>query len=130
MSNNTSPTIVVIDDDPDFLAFVTTFLTRANYRSVGFVDARTVPGYLREHGAALIITDLFMPNMDGFEVLRALRNEFPSIPVIALSGSGQMEREFYLRCAVNLGAVASLNKPFEPEALRTLVTFLLGDPQP
>ena len=117
--------IVVIDDDPDYLMFVTTLLARGAYSHVGFTRAQEALDYMRANPVALVITDLFMPDMDGFEALKVIAQDFPSIHVITMSGQQAMGKDFYLDCAKHLGAIASLKKPFEPEALRALVAEAL-----
>lgn len=118
--------IVVIDDDGQHLAYVTALLLRAGYHAIGFTSAGDALADIKTHPADLVITDLFMPEMDGFELLRAIRAVFPTVPVVTLSGDGLMEKDFYLKCSTHLGAVASLTKPFEPDALRALVARLVS----
>jgi DNA-binding NtrC family response regulator len=126
MTKTAPSRIVIIDDDSQHLAYLTTLLMRAGYHAVGFTSAQDALADIRTHSADLVITDLFMPDMDGFELLRAIRGLFPAMPVVTLSGDGLMERDFYLKCSTHLGAVASLTKPFEPEELRGLVARLVS----
>jgi CheY-like chemotaxis protein len=113
--------VVVIDDDAEHLAYVTTLLTRMGHGCLGFTNARNALAYLEKNRAELVITDIFMPEMDGFELLRALRTKYPDVAVVTLSGEGRMTMDFYLECARHLGAVAALRKPFAPDALRQIV---------
>jgi len=125
MSSRQRAHIVAIDDDVEHLLYVTTLLTRAQYDCVSFTNTRSALAHMRERRADLVIADLFMPEMDGFETLAAIRNAFPDVAVLMLSGCGRMEEDFYLECAKHLGAVEVLKKPFEPEALRSVVTRTL-----
>jgi len=113
--------VVVIDDDAEHLAYVTTLLTRTGYSCLGFSSARDALAYLDKNRTGLVITDIFMPEMDGFELLRALHAKYPDVAVVTLSGEGRMTKDFYLECARHLGAVAALRKPFEPHALSQIV---------
>jgi len=126
MSASPKPRIVVIDDDSQHLVYVTTVLTRAHYHSVGFTRARQALSFIEENAVDLVITDIFMPDMDGFELLRAIRDRFPAMPVVTLSGDAPIEKDFYLKCSTHLGAVASLKKPLEPATLRATVSQLLS----
>jgi CheY-like chemotaxis protein len=121
MTNLPSSPIVIIDDDAEHLAYVTTLLTRTGHSCLGFTNARNALSYLAKNRAELVVTDIFMPDMDGFELLRALRANFPAVAVITLSGEGRMTKDFYLECAQHLGAVAALRKPFEPDTLCQIV---------
>src|SRR5207245_1857053 len=67
---------------------------------------------------ALVITDIVMPDMEGIEMIRELRREAPTIPILAISGSGQ---PLYLRAATGLGATESLVKPFRRDELLAVV---------
>jgi DNA-binding NtrC family response regulator len=126
MTNENSPAIVVIDDDEHHLDFVVTLLKRAHYRCVGFTSGRQALAHIGENAAELVITDIFMPEMDGFELLRAIRQDHPEIAVVTLSGEGRMTQNFYLKCAQNLGAIAALRKPFEPENLYAIVNQFMS----
>jgi CheY-like chemotaxis protein len=104
----------VIDDQADHLAFVATLLRRAGYECRPFTAARDALDFLHTHEVALVVADLFMPEMDGFEVLSSLHQSLPDLPVITLSGGGLgRNRDFFLNCARLLGAVAVFSKPVE-----------------
>ena len=64
-----------------------------------------------------------MPEIEGIELIRELRAEAPSVPILAVSGTGP---GCYLRAASALGATAALAKPFRNDALLSLVDGLLG----
>lgn len=113
--------IVAIDDDEEHLAYVTALLARFGRDSRGFTNARDAVAFMKESRVELVITDIFMPDMDGFELLRTLSAAFPHVAVVTLSGEGRMTKDFYLECAQHLGAVAALRKPFDPDALRRIV---------
>jgi CheY-like chemotaxis protein len=66
----------------------------------------------RQFPVATVITDLQMPGMDGFDVIRELRHDFPDVNIIAMSGDSQL-----LHRARQLGAQHTIEKPFDPEAL-------------
>ena len=116
--------IVVIDDDEEHLAYVTALLTRMGRACLGFASAREAIAFMKGNRVAFVITDIFMPDMDGFELLRALRTAFPAVAVVTLSGEGRMTKDFYLECAQHLGAAAALRKPFDPDALRRIIERL------
>lgn len=81
----------------------------------------------RQHRAApakSIITDIFMPEKDGVEVIMELRFEFPEVAILAMSGRpGGMN---FLKLAKQLAAVRTLEKPFRPEELLSAVEEVLS----
>ncbi len=126
MSAQSPSPIVVIDDDFEHLAYVSALLTRTNYHCLAFTSARDALTYLKRSPVDLVITDIFMPEMDGFEMLRAIREAHHNVAVITLSGEGRLTRDFYLKCATELGAVATFRKPLEPDAFCAAVARLAG----
>ena len=81
----------------------------------------------RERRPDLLITDIFMPEMEGLETIRQARALQPGLPIIAMSGFSFEERD-YLGVAEKFGALASLRKPFRPTELLDLVNRLLTAP--
>jgi len=78
----------------------------------------------RRAGADLVITDIVMPDKDGIDVVRALREQVPPVNIIAISGAGG-SAEDYLDLAYRMGAVKVLLKPFTTAALIAAVNELL-----
>ena len=74
----------------------------------------------------LILTDIFMPEKDGLEVIMELRESHPNVKVIAISGGGIQLQSNLLDLAEKLGAKSVLNKPCSPEELRTVVDEVLA----
>ena len=67
--------------------------------------------------ADILITDLVMPEQDGFETLRAFRKEFPKTRLVVMSGAQRFDPDKYLDAAMLIGADAAFRKPFRVEAL-------------
>jgi DNA-binding NtrC family response regulator len=76
--------------------------------------------------ADVLITDINMPDMDGIEILSELRKRGSALPVIAISGGGQFNRQLLLTSATMLGAVTTLEKPFPLDALRVAIERVMG----
>lgn len=74
----------------------------------------------------LVVTDLNMPDMDGIELILAIKDRWPGVPVIAVSGGGMMPKEVLLKNAEILGAVTTLAKPVDLEDLYAAVDAALG----
>ena len=75
----------------------------------------------------LVITDIYMPEMDGLEVIRTFRKLRPGIPIVAISGGGLLPKEWLLYDADDLGAIESIPKPFDLDALQRVVERVLGE---
>ena len=69
----------------------------------------------------LVITDINMPDMDGIELIRALRGREPPLPVVVMSGGGTFDKRLLLDSARMLGAVVALEKPFSLDELKRVV---------
>ena len=118
--------ILVIDDDPVVRGLLVEMLRRAGYDVDEAEDGRAGMRRFREQPAALVITDVLMPEQEGLETLIQLRHESPTVRVIAISGGGRVGPELYLNSARTLGAHAVLAKPFGREELLEAVTRVLA----
>lgn len=125
MPHGTLAAIVVIDDHPEHLELVETMLVRAGYEAVGFGKAAAALSYIEQRPASLIITDIYMPDMDGIELLRCLGRLFPAVPVIAISGSDRTRDGFLLKAMQAFGAHAIFTKPLDEAALLATVARLV-----
>jgi CheY-like chemotaxis protein len=120
--------ILIIDDDPDFAAATGEQLKAAGHSVQTIFDgekalaACLVPGQI--FLPDVIIVDLYMPRIDGIQVIAALRQAGVKTPIIAASGGGSLRFTKMLEVAKFLGANASLAKPFAlPELLALLAKF-------
>jgi CheY-like chemotaxis protein len=100
-------------------------LQRAGHTVVEADGGRAGIQLYREQGADLVITDIFMPERDGLETIRALRREFPGVKIVAVSGGDSTGRIDLREEARVFGAVRTLRKPFDPGELVKVVGELL-----
>ena len=128
MQNASAAPIVVIEDHPEYLDYLATLLRRAGYAVAPFTAASAAMQFLQHHRASVVITDVFMPEMDGFEVLSEVRRRFPALPIIAVSGDGPGEGPTFLDAMRNLGAYAALTKPVDAAALLAAIAQCLAQP--
>lgn len=112
--------ILIIDDDPQMRRMLAKVLTRYGYGVSTAGDGREALDILDHKAVDIILTDIFMPEKDGIEVVLKVRHTKPAIPVVAMSGVRALEADF-LRYARMLGAVDILTKPFDPEMLVAMV---------
>ncbi len=88
-------------------------------------DGREALRVQREAQAELMLTDLFMPEMEGLETIRQMRENHPALRIMAVSGgSSRGEAGDYLEMARKFGAAATLKKPFTIQELTDAVTAL------
>ena len=78
--------------------------------------------------ADVLVTDLFMPERDGFETLAAFRKNFPRTKIVVISGNSTRVRGNYLESAQMVGADATLPKPVAPAELLRVIAGLLEQP--
>lgn len=106
--------ILVVDDDIQVLGLIKLVLSSSGYEVASASDGREVLRLVAESPPDLVITDLHMPETDGFVILREMRRLEPRIPLIAISGGGRYSDLLApcLRMAKGLGAVSLLTKPF------------------
>lgn len=116
--------ILIIDDEPMVRDLFRKVLEAAGYSVAATASAREGLRLLRDRSFDLVLTDIWMPDMDGLEVTRTLRRDFPRIKIIAMSG-GQQDVD-YCSVARHLGAHASLLKPIALRRLLDTVAHLLA----
>ena len=100
----------MIEDNPDLREYLRLALEMQDYQVLTAENGRDALAYLNGHRVDIVLTDLFMPEMDGIELVAALRKQFPGIRVVAMSGRPGVD---YLAVARELGVRHTLRKPFE-----------------
>lgn len=115
--------ILVIDDNAELRTIFGAMLESAGYEVTLAPGGHEGLDHYRAHFPDLVITDLFMPGMDGFETISRLTAEFPSAKIIAMSGHEQAGD--MLAIARQLGASETLQKPFSAGKLLAAVEGLL-----
>jgi len=106
-------TILIVDDDEQILDFLRPKLRSSGYNVLTAGNGSEALEQVKNQEPDLLVLDLIMPQMDGFETLKELRN-FSAIPVIVLSGKGA---DIDKIMGLELGADDYLSKPFNPDEL-------------
>lgn len=109
--------ILIADDNAEFAAVLQLALEAEGYAVQVAPNGREALELQRRSPADVLITDLVMPERDGFETLASFRAEFPTTKVVVISGQGRLHTPRYLFAAELMGADAVLQKPFEVEEL-------------
>jgi two-component system KDP operon response regulator KdpE len=112
--------VLVVDDHPQVLRFVEIGLRVRGFDVITTTSGRQALEMMEEVKPDVMLLDIVMPEISGFEVLEELR-AFSKVPVIVLSGSIENREE-----ALRLGASAFVPKPFEPDEIVREISSLLS----
>jgi CheY-like chemotaxis protein len=119
--------ILVADDNAQLRYAMQLALQAAGYAVRVAGNGREALEIQRQDPAGLLITDIFMPESDGFEAITGFRREFPDTKIVAISGDTSRVRNEYLPVAELIGVDATLRKPFDmPALVRTVRSVLEG----
>lgn len=117
--------ILVIDDNTSMRDAVCEMLQQAGYETISVENGCHAVQIHRNDPVDIIITDLFMPDTDGLEIIYQFRREFPEVKIIAVSGGGSRGLVELLVVAKKMGAQRAFMKPFSWEDLMTAIQELL-----
>jgi len=117
------PTLLLVDDNEDILSFLGDELSE-KYAILKAHDGREALEYLKKEAVQLVISDVMMPEMDGFDLCRAIKSSFDycHIPVILLTARNTLQSKIE---GLELGADAYVDKPFSTEYLQAQIASLL-----
>lgn len=117
--------ILVIEDDASVRQFIANILKKAEHTVLEAENGLSVISILKENiDMDLIVTDIIMPEKEGLETIMDIRNKYPEIKIIAISGGGKIDSEQYLLLAATLGANKTLKKPFKGSDLLNTIADL------
>lgn len=124
MSSLEAPLVAVVDDEPDILSLVSLHLKRAGFRVKEFSDATGFLSFASRQVPDLVVLDLMLPDMDGADVCRQLKetDKLAQVPVIMLTARAE-EADRVL--GLELGADDYVTKPFSPRELVARVRAVL-----
>lgn len=120
--------ILIIDDNTSMREVVSEMLQQAGYETIDVENGRFALQVHRDSPVDLIITDLFMPDTDGLEIINQFRHQYPEVKIIAVSGGGSRGLVELLSVAKKMGAERALMKPFSWEELLAAVQGVLDEP--
>ena len=120
--------ILLVDDDPILRAALARFLVSQGHAVVEQGDGEAAIQAYREQPPDLVLTDAYMPKVDGIETALRLRSEFPDAKIVVMSGGGFRHKTDVLHLATNAGAIATISKPIEFDDLAKLLKEVLGTP--
>ena len=122
MANELTRIVAAVDDDFRVRESITSLLESAGFAPVVFSSAEEFLGSGTLAAATRVITDVWMPGMDGIELQRRIRLERPALPVILISAQHSAELR---QTAIDEGAFDFLYKPFDAEGLLGIIQAAL-----
>ena len=120
------PKILVVDDEPHLVKLVRSNLEAQRYKVLSALDGPSGLAIVEKEGVDLVILDIMLPGMDGFDVLQKIR-EFSSVPVIMLTAKDQ---DVDIVKGLRLGADDYVKKPFSVHELLARVEAVLRRASP
>lgn len=125
MTTTTHPdgTILIVDDEPNVRLMFRTALEAAGWRAAEASGGAEALDRAARDALDLILLDLRMPDLDGLEVLRRLREAGDDVPVVMITAHGSIPDAV---AAMKLGAIDFVSKPVTPERLRAIVSEVLA----
>ena len=110
--------ILIVDDDASVLETVDRFLSARGHRIRSEANGVEAMRRLVEEIPDVVISDIQMPGMDGIDFLKAIRERFPDLPVVMMTGSGTLETAI---AALRQRATDYLTKPIQLEELQACI---------
>jgi two-component system response regulator AtoC len=114
--------VLIVDDNPQMSSLLKDILEVFNYKGVLASDGDEALATLKKSPCDLVITDLKMPKMSGIDLLTTIKQSFPQIPVVVITGFGVNPQNSQL---ITDQADGYLNKPFKVEEIEKLLKKIL-----
>jgi CheY-like chemotaxis protein len=130
------PRVLVVDDDAMVCAAIEVCLQHHGFEVMVADGGDAGLSALEASAYDVMLVDIFMPHMRGFESIRIFHERAPSIPLVAMSGyafantASPSPSSDFLKMALDLGATRCLAKPFAPDALLAAINECLVQPAP
>ncbi len=115
-------TVLIVDDEKNYLLILETLLVKEGLQVLTAGSGLEALAVLRETDADLVLTDMKMPGLDGLELLSAIKEQDPNLPVIVMTAYGTVDKAVE---AMKKGAFDYLTKPFENKQLLLTVSKAL-----
>jgi DNA-binding response OmpR family regulator len=117
--------ILVVDDDPSIQKMLKIFFENKKYKVTVASDGREAVYLQSKEPADIILTDIFMPEQEGLETIREIRDKYPNTKIMAMSGGAFYRApNDYLTIAQKIGAHDIICKPFELKDIYEKITQL------
>jgi len=114
--------ICIVDDEKRIIDFVRIYLEKESFMVISYTDGLQALEGIRSSGPELVVLDVMLPGMDGFEICKTLRAEKNNVPIIMLTAK---DEEIDKIIGLELGADDYLTKPFNPRELVARIKAVL-----
>lgn len=111
-------TILIVDDEKNYLVVLSSFLSGEGYEPITADNAQQALDIVENTDLDLVLTDMKMPSMDGIELLKRIKEKSPDLPVVMMTAYGTVEKAVE---AMQLGAFNFVLKPFQNETLKQII---------
>lgn len=119
------PKFLLVDDNEELLAVQSAYLEAHDHEVLLARNGREALRHLQDDHVDIMVTDVIMPEMEGFETIMEVKQMRPNLPIIVVSGGGRVGATDYLAMAKSMGAHAAMSKPVAPAALLAEAKFLI-----
>lgn len=116
--NNGTDRVLVVDDDPHFLDALVDTVRMLGYDVEGAATCDDALAALRREPASVVLADVSMPEMNGFDLLKSLKRHYPDLPVVMMTGHNLSEPA---EAMIRDRADAYLTKPFRQDAVKQAI---------
>lgn len=122
----TDKTVIVVDDDPELLKLITEVLKQNQCKVFAFTNAEEAINEIKKISFDLLITDIQMPIMDGFALIKSVRSSgkwYEKVPIIAVTGVNNVDIKHYQEA----GFSTVIKKPFSPKILLSTIQAIFNN---
>lgn len=123
MESKTEHKILIVDDEPDVCEVISHYLAKRDYKVISAISAKEALSKFAAEKPSLILLDILMPEIDGIECLRRIKEIDAQAMVIILTGVANLDTA---KQALELGAVDYIMKPIDFDMLETLISVRLS----
>ena len=121
--------VLVVDDDARVRTTARALLEAAGFKVVEAESGGAALRVLSSEDVEVVLTDIFMPDTDGIELIHALRRQSPDLPIVAMSGGGYDDGKDVLSVARLFGAAGIVQKPLTQRKLVGAIRRAIGPPR-
>lgn len=117
------PKIMIVDDEPFIGELLTRFLSKRGYEAISFTSGQKALTYLENNPVNLVLTDLVMPEMNGIELIKAVKALHPNLPILVMLG--WVPEPELMDDLIKLGIPDHIAKPFTLKEIETTIASRL-----